>query len=128
MTIVAGFLHRDGVLICADTQQESWVMKMHAPKVGHFDCYGGKVAYAFSGHSAFAESAIQKCERKLKSTNSGDLQVILERLLDREYRRVVFGTQLMPRTLRFTIGFYSPLDLLRVRSSYTQPSKLLFER
>ena len=37
MTIAAGFVHQDGVLLCADTQQETWALKFYSSKVGYFD-------------------------------------------------------------------------------------------
>lgn len=91
MTIAAGFLHRDGILLCADTQQETWAMKIHGAKLNHFECYAGSVAYAFAGNSDFAMAAIQGCKKRLQSASSGDPVIIAQKFLDKEYRRVVFG-------------------------------------
>lgn len=90
MTIAAGFVHREGVLLCADSQQETGPMKTQAPKLGSFECSGGHVAYALAGHVAFAESAISKCRRALKAKAAGGTFNKLEEVLDNEYRRVVF--------------------------------------
>lgn len=91
MTIAAGVLHRDGILLCADTQQESGAMKVYGPKVGSFPCPGGRVAFAFAGNVAFASSAVSKCSYRMESAPSGDFFRKLEETLDKEYRRVVFA-------------------------------------
>jgi hypothetical protein len=36
MTIAAGFIHADGVLLCSDTQMEGGATKFQAPKIGMF--------------------------------------------------------------------------------------------
>ena len=91
MTIAAGILHSGGVLLCADTQHEAGAMKIHAPKIGHFDCPGGKIGFAFAGNSAFAISAIQKVSRKLQAASPKDTIGEIEKTLEKEYRRVVFA-------------------------------------
>jgi hypothetical protein len=118
MTIAAGFLHRDGVLLCADTQQETWALKFYGSKVGYFDCYAGKVAYAFAGNSDFAAAAILGCEKRLKKISSGDPAEVAQKFLDKEYRRVVFGNpnQANDPTLHywFLLAFYIPGQLVRL--------------
>lgn len=92
MTIAIGFLHREGALLCADTQVEGWAAITHENKLACFDCPAGTVAFAFAGNTEFASSAIQKCARKLKRlSNSDNLAHIIESTLEDEYRRVVFG-------------------------------------
>ena len=77
MTIVAGFVHRDGVLLCADTQMESGAALTHAPKIGAFDFAGGKVAIAFAGNTRSAEVTIQKLAKVLRRLD-GHEDVIAE--------------------------------------------------
>jgi hypothetical protein len=92
VTIAIGFLHQDGVLLCADTQVESWLATTHENKLACFDCPAGAVALAFAGNAEFALSAIEKCARKLKRlSNSDNLTHVIESTLEDEYRRVVFG-------------------------------------
>jgi hypothetical protein len=91
MTIAAGFVHSEGVMLCSDTQFEAGASKTYGTKLGFFNCPGGNIAYAFAGNASFAMSAIQKCEEKLKSTPAGDTICQIEKTLDREYRRVVYG-------------------------------------
>jgi len=90
MTIAAGFLHSGGVLLCADTQHEAGAMRVHAAKIGTFDCPGGKVGFAFAGNSAFAISVIQKCSKKLRSVPPEETLEELDNLLAEEYRRLAF--------------------------------------
>ena len=40
MTIAAGFIHADGILLCSDTQMEGGAIKFQAPKIGMFECLG----------------------------------------------------------------------------------------
>ena len=89
MTIAAGFCCREGVLLCADTEQTAWAMKLHGKKVDHFEFPGGKVGYAYAGNTRFAFSAIQKLERRLKASKTKDVLAVIENLLDQEYRRNV---------------------------------------
>ena len=91
MTIAAGLLHRDGVLLCADTEQTGWAMKLHAAKLGHFAHPAGKVAWAYAGNVNFAVSAIQKCRRRLEAAAPTDTLGELEAVLDEEYRRNVLS-------------------------------------
>jgi 20S proteasome alpha/beta subunit len=91
MTMAAGFLCNDGVLLCADTEHTGWAAKSHHSKVEHFEVSGGKVCFALSGASALAWSAIQKCRRQLQATPSNDLLTDVETILDAEYRRNVLG-------------------------------------
>jgi hypothetical protein len=90
MTIAAGFLCRDGIVLCADTEQQAWAMKLHGSKMGDFECANGdKVCYAYAGNTAFALSAVQKCQNRLQSTRITNTIVEIESILDREYRRNV---------------------------------------
>ncbi len=92
MTIAAGFTCNNGVLLCADTEETGWAMTIHASKLGDFRCPVGKIAFAYAGHTIFARSAIQHCERELQDlTNPSDLVPTLEGILDREYRRTVLS-------------------------------------
>jgi hypothetical protein len=49
MTIAAGFLHADGILLCSDSQMEGAAIKFQAPKIGMFEFLGGKIGFAFAG-------------------------------------------------------------------------------
>jgi hypothetical protein len=91
MTIAAGFLYRDGVLLCADTEVSGWAHTLHASKVVCFDCLGGKIGMAYAGNKNFAVSAIQKCMTKLASTKPDETFREIERILDKEYRRNVLS-------------------------------------
>jgi hypothetical protein len=90
MTIAAGFVCREGILLCADTEQTDWAMKLHGSKVGHFQFPGGQLAYAYSGNTRFAFSAIHKCRKELESGVTGDALAHIETILDVEFRRNAF--------------------------------------
>jgi hypothetical protein len=89
MTIAAGFVCRGGVLLCADTEETGWAMKIQAPKLHHFECPGGKLAFAYAGNTAFAISAIQKCRSHLAEVPAEKVLKELETVLEKEYRRHV---------------------------------------
>ena len=95
MTIAAGFLCREGVLLCADTEVTGWSLKYHESKLGHFDCPGGEVAFAVAGNTHFGWAAIQKCARKLKQTPPEETLDVIDKTLDREYRRNVLSNPLV---------------------------------
>lgn len=92
MTIAAGFVNQDGVLLCADTEQEHGSTKFYSPKIGSFPCAAGMIGFAFAGNSAFSLSAIQKCSDHLKNiSNPDDVVQELEKVLDRQYRKMVYA-------------------------------------
>ncbi len=90
MTIAAGIIHNDGILLCSDTQIEFGAIKTHGPKMGWFDCPGGRIAFAIAGATAFALFAIQKCKRHVADIPPPEVSSEVERILSEEYRRVVF--------------------------------------
>ena len=67
-------------------------MKLHSSKLGHFDFPGGKLAYAYSGNTRLAFSAIQKCRKKLESGVKNEVLREVEKIHDAEYRRKSSGT------------------------------------
>jgi len=91
MTIAAGFMHRDGILLCSDTQQEAGTNKFNGPKAGIIDIPYGKIAFAFAGHADFATTAIQACGSRLKSVPPDDTIRVLIDEVESEYRRLVFS-------------------------------------
>src|SRR5580704_18025225 len=72
MTIAAGFVHRGGVLLCADTQHETATMKSHASKLHQVDYWDGHIAFAYAGNSAFALTTIEKCSKRIQSSHKGE--------------------------------------------------------
>ena len=90
MTIAAGFLSEDGVILCAETQHSSWAMKLDGSKIANFQCPSGVVAFAYAGNSRFAVSVVQKCKRKLEALPPVDLRVEIERILAEEYEQKVW--------------------------------------
>jgi hypothetical protein len=91
MTIAAGFVYRNGALLCADTEVSGWSMTVYASKLMHFSCPGGKIGMAYAGNSGFAISTMQKCERRLQDVPAQDTLREIERIVDREYRKTVLS-------------------------------------
>jgi 20S proteasome alpha/beta subunit len=91
MTIAAGFVYRNGVLLCADTEMTGFDMTLHASKMMQFDYPDGKIAAAYAGGGTFATSALQKLKRKLQQVQAGDTLREIEKVLDHEYRRLVLS-------------------------------------
>jgi 20S proteasome alpha/beta subunit len=90
VTIAAGLLYDQGVILFADTQFADGNMKTQRPKVGSFACPGGRIGFAMAGAAGFAISAIQKATHKLKTCEPSDVMQELEGILDEEYRRKVY--------------------------------------
>jgi len=80
MTIAAGLLCQDGVLLCTDTEHTAWAAKSHHSKVDHFEVPNGKIAFALAGASALAWSAMQKCRKELPQSTSDDLIAHIEEI------------------------------------------------
>lgn len=90
MTIAAGFLYQDGVLLCADTELTGWSMKLNDTKLGYIDRGDITVGVACAGNTAFSVAAMQKCFRALSDAPVEEFLGIIERTLEREYRKVVY--------------------------------------
>ena len=89
VTIAAGFVHADGVLLGADTELTAPAVKMHGQKISYFDCKAGRIGFAFAGNVGFATVVIQLLERKLRLLDVPHPLPVIEKLIDREYRRLV---------------------------------------
>jgi len=89
MTIAAGFIHREGVLLCADTEHTGWTWKVQGAKLGHLEYRGGKVGWGYAGNTGFALSAIQECARQLEGIEAVDALPRIRKVLWREYKRNV---------------------------------------
>lgn len=95
MTIAAGFVVRDGILICSDSEHSSGGILTHEPKLVLAEFSSGKVIFASAGNADLAVGAIQKCVRALQSARGGriksdkDIADIIEKTVEREYRKHV---------------------------------------
>jgi ATP-dependent protease HslVU (ClpYQ) peptidase subunit len=67
MTIAAGFVFGDGVLLCADSQFTVGGSKLDGMKLGNFEASWGQVMVAFAGDVDFAAAAFQQFERERES-------------------------------------------------------------
>ena len=86
MTIAAGFVHRNGVMLCADSQIETATVKGFGAKVGSINGSGCKLAYAIAGNLTLATAAIQKCERiLLHALKTSDPLAQIETVLSKAY-------------------------------------------
>lgn len=119
MTIAAGFLYADGVMLCADSQMTVGSSKLDGMKVGRFDASWGQVASTFAGNVDFAAAAFQQCERECESADVTDLPVVgLAEVLEDFYRRHVFEHP------QFESGEYDYSLLLAIRLNGESHAKL----
>jgi hypothetical protein len=91
VTIAAGFLHNQGVLLCSDTELTGWAFTLQGSKITRFEWATAQVAMAYAGYSEAATAAIQKCEAQAKAGNDQNLMAAIERTLDRHYRKAVLS-------------------------------------
>ena len=92
MTIAAGLLCQDGLIVCADMEHSTWSAKTYHSKMNQFEYPGGKVVFALAGNRAFALTAMEKIQRKLKRKKpSEDALDLIEAIVDKEYRRQVIS-------------------------------------
>jgi 20S proteasome alpha/beta subunit len=90
MTIAAGLLCRDGVILCADTEYTGSQHKSQDSKIDNFGFPGGKIAYAFAGHEENARAAIDKLQRELFANQfPPSVRDVIDRVVDRQYRKNV---------------------------------------
>jgi 20S proteasome alpha/beta subunit len=76
MTIVAGFVNDNGVLLCADTlTTDGGVTAVYRSKIIPVFLGDGKAFFAFGGDVKFSELAIQRCERMLHRYNGAPRSV-----------------------------------------------------
>jgi 20S proteasome alpha/beta subunit len=88
MSIAAGFVHRGGVLLCADTELTAGIRKLQASKIFHFESALGRFAFAFAGNVRNAVATLQKVEAKVNRSRRNAMSVV-EHVLDIEYKRLV---------------------------------------
>lgn len=118
MTIAAGIVCRDAVLLCADTEYSGYAAKSIGPKMGEFDCPGGKIGFALAGGSHFAWSAVEKLKQGLQLVSPEETMAEAEAILEAEYRRHVFTHPSFPHDQSL------PYWLLLVLQSPHRPVKL----
>jgi 20S proteasome alpha/beta subunit len=110
MTIAAGFVYDDGVLLCADSQFTVGYSKADGMKLGRFNASWGTVMAAIAGNVDFATSAFQKCERESESKDAKENPLeALEEILKEFYRYHVFGHP------KYSEGEYDYSLLLAIR-------------
>jgi hypothetical protein len=95
MTIAAGFVVHDGVLICSDSEHSAGGLVTHNSKLTPVDFSSGKVVFASAGNTELALAAIQKCSREIQSKpvdqirSNADVANIIESTVNTEYRKHV---------------------------------------
>ncbi len=95
MTIAAGFVVRDGILICSDSEHSAGGILTHEPKLVSGEFSSGKAIFAFAGNAELAVAAIQKCVHALQSApgdrikSDKDIADIIEKTVEAEYRKHV---------------------------------------
>lgn len=93
MTVALGFVHRDGVTLCADTEATgNDNRKLHISKLANFETPVGRFGVVFAGNSSNAISTIQKIQDKLTRSHSSQPLMVVEHVLDTQYRRLVYDT------------------------------------
>jgi len=90
MTIAAGFVYGQGVLLCADSQFTIGDAKMDGSKLGSFTAPWGTVICTFAGNIDYAAGAFQRCERNLSGHIKGQPLTVLEDTLGDYYTEHVF--------------------------------------
>ncbi|MGA3024060.1 MAG: hypothetical protein ABSF98_04755 [Bryobacteraceae bacterium] len=117
MTIAAGFLSRDGALLCADTLLTGADFSSHQSKIGGYRFRDGAVMFALAGHVDMAEAAIQQCEEDLfsysgKPRSRRRLAEQIRRVLASEYKTHIAenGWEASDYDYQFIIAIQSDVD------------------
>jgi 20S proteasome alpha/beta subunit len=96
MTIAAGVLCPDGVIIAADTQYTGQYHKVNATKVFGQEYGFGAVLFGLAGNEGLAQSAIEKCRSDI-GAKSGSVKShatvrdIIEAVMVKHYRTHVYS-------------------------------------
>jgi 20S proteasome alpha/beta subunit len=92
MTIAAGFVYSEGVLVCADSQMTVGAAKVDGSKVGKFETSWGQIIASFAGNVDYAAAAFQALERAGESEKIKDEPIDgIECFLSARYETHVFG-------------------------------------
>jgi len=106
MTIAAGFVVRDGIVLCTDSLYSGGI-KVQGKKIFALALNGGAVAFALAGHEPFAKRAIEECcsfldeNRGLQSSVAG-IKGTIEAALKKFHEEFVFSR---PKEERERVGF-----------------------
>jgi hypothetical protein len=73
MTIAAGFVGRDGILLCADTMHTDGYTKFYDDKLFTWTGHGAAVCFAVAGNATIAKMAVHSCKAALDSIEEADL-------------------------------------------------------
>lgn len=117
MTIIAGFVCKQGILFATDTKHTSagWMQieagKMFASKYPS----GGQTLFALSGHVHFAKMILQHCEYELAGLTTeaftlNGCRSVIERVLREDYAAHIFPHPEPRPEVEFLIGAYSPVS------------------
>lgn len=89
MTIAAGFVVRDGILLCADSQYSGWE-KVNRDKLFLFPFGASMVAFALSGDEAYGKTAIDDCAESIDGIPQEQHTVwSLRKAIRRSIKRVI---------------------------------------
>jgi 20S proteasome alpha/beta subunit len=110
MTIAAGFVTEDGVVLCTDSQYSGGI-KRNGKKIFPMQLNGSAVAFALAGNEAFAKRAIEECfacldmrENSDRQHSIGGIKDVLEAALKDFHERFVFTRPSEEReTVRFSL-------------------------
>lgn len=90
MTIAAGFVHGEGILICADSEFQVGGYKGIGNKVGAIEGSWGKIITAVWGNPDYAVDALQRLELELNRGFKTDLLTAVREILARAYSDLIF--------------------------------------
>jgi hypothetical protein len=118
MTIAAGFMSKDALIICADTLISGGVVSSHQSKLGGYKFKDGAAIFAFAGHVDFAEAAIQLCGEALRDHAKGQprthsqMAALVRRVLASEYKTHVIDNNYVGTIYDYTVivGIRSAID------------------
>jgi 20S proteasome alpha/beta subunit len=94
MTMAAGFVARDGVLLCADTLYSDGFTKTYRDKI--FVPFGNesKVCFALAGHEPTARMVIERCKetlssKKLKKASTSAIVTVIQEVVKTAWEQYV---------------------------------------
>ncbi len=130
MTIAAGFRFRDGILLCADTEETLGIMKLRTSKIFPLHCAasgGAVVAFAISGDVPYARMAVEQCQQAIMAMNppsmsSRGIRDVIGKTLRDVYKRHIYphpdhGKANGP-DFQFLIAMWSPIDGAELFQTY----------
>jgi hypothetical protein len=109
MTIVAGFLSGDVMLLCADMEEGDGYSKREVKKIAHFDGNGWQVDVGGSGPSAVLDLTFKKLKKEFAACSNrdemaSDHEEIIRSVLQKVHEQYIWPSKVREYAIELLVG------------------------